>query len=90
MQKSLAVKSQELRAKNEAANAKLRQMVKDQNEAEQKKIQSQEIQAMLVRQTEEIAIKKKDVMGELDQVMMPSPFRSRFVPALAAVLPSFT
>ena len=68
MQKSLAVKSQELQAKNEAANAKLRQMVKDQNEAEQKKIQSQEIQAMLDRQTQEIAIKKKDVMADLDKV----------------------
>ncbi len=68
MQKSLAVKSQELQTKNEAANSKLRQMVKDQNEAEQKKIQSQEIQAMIEKQTHEIAIKKKDVMADLDQV----------------------
>ncbi|EFX79940.1 hypothetical protein DAPPUDRAFT_244076 [Daphnia pulex] len=67
MQKSLAVKSQELQTKNEAANSKLRQMVKDQNEAEQKKIQSQEIQAM-IKQTYNIAIKKKDVMADLDQV----------------------
>jgi dynein heavy chain 1 len=43
-------------------------MVKDQNEAEQKKIQSQEIQAMIEKQTFEIAIKKKDVMADLDQV----------------------
>lgn len=35
---------QELQAKNEAANAKLRQMVKDQQEAEKKKVESQEIQ----------------------------------------------
>lgn len=68
MQKSLAVKSQELQTKNEAANSKLRQMVKDQNEAEQKKIQSQEIQAMIEKQTQEIVIKKKDVMADLDQV----------------------
>jgi len=34
MQKSLAVKSQELQTKNEAANAKLRQMDKNQNEPE--------------------------------------------------------
>lgn len=68
MQKSLAVKSQELQTKNEAANMKLRQMVKDQNEAEQKKIQSQEIQAMIEKQTAEIALKKKDVMADLDQV----------------------
>ncbi len=68
MQKSLAVKSQELQTKNEAANMKLRQMVKDQNEAEQKKIQSQEIQTMIEKQTAEIALKKKDVMADLDQV----------------------
>ena len=68
MQKSLAVKSQELQAKNDAANVKLKQMVKDQNEAEQKKIQSQEIQAMIEKQTQEIAIKKKDVMTDLDKV----------------------
>ncbi|GJQ72159.1 hypothetical protein Trydic_g3253 [Trypoxylus dichotomus] len=36
MQKSLAVKSQELQVKNETANAKLKQMVKDQQEAEKK------------------------------------------------------
>ena len=62
------VASQELQTKNEAANSKLRQMVKDQNEAEQKKIQSQEIQAMIEKQTQEIVIKKKDVMADLDQV----------------------
>lgn len=48
LQKSLALKSQELHAKNEAANAKLKQMVKDQQEAEKKKVQSQEIQAALM------------------------------------------
>lgn len=68
MQKSLAVKLLELQTKNDAANSKLRQMVKDQNEAEQKKIQSQEIHAMIEKQTHEIAIKKKDVMADLDQV----------------------
>lgn len=39
---------QELQAKNEAANAKLRQMVKDQQEAEKKKVESQEIQVSTV------------------------------------------
>ena len=68
MQKSLAVKSQELRTKNDAANTKLCQMVKDQNEAEQKKIQNQEIQAVLEQQTVAINTKKKDVMQDLDQV----------------------
>jgi chromosome segregation ATPase len=68
MQKSLAVKSQELQAKNDAANAKLRQMVKDQQEAEKKKVQSQEIQAELEVQTVKIAQKQQDVMADLAQV----------------------
>lgn len=65
MQKSLAVKSQELQAKNEAANAKLKQMFKDQQEAEKKKIQSQEIQVKLADQTVKIDEKRKFVMADL-------------------------
>lgn len=65
MQKSLAVKSQELQAKNEAANAKLKQMFKDQQEAEKKKIQSQEIQVQLADQTVKIEEKRKFVMADL-------------------------
>lgn len=68
MQKSLAVKSQELQAKNEAANAKLKQMFKDQQEAEKKKIQSQEIQIQLAEQTVKIEEKRKYVMADLAQV----------------------
>ncbi|XP_050295050.1 dynein heavy chain, cytoplasmic isoform X2 [Anthonomus grandis grandis] len=68
MQKSLAVKSQELQAKNEAANAKLKQMVKDQQEAEKKKVQSQEIQQQLAEQTIHIEQKRTEVMADLDQV----------------------
>lgn len=68
MQKSLAVKSQELQAKNEAANAKLKQMFKDQQEAEIKKVQSQEIQQQLAEQTVKIEEKRKDVMADLAQV----------------------
>lgn len=68
MQKSLAVKSQELQAKNEAANSKLKQMFKDQNEAEVKKIQSQEIQLQLAEQTIKIEEKRKFVMADLAQV----------------------
>jgi dynein heavy chain 1 len=68
MQKSLAVKSQELQAKNEAANAKLRQMVKDQQEAEKKKVQSQEIQLQLSEQTIHIEQKRQEVMADLAQV----------------------
>ncbi|XP_073982188.1 dynein heavy chain, cytoplasmic isoform X4 [Rhodnius prolixus] len=65
MQKSLAVKSQELQAKNDAANAKLRQMVKDQQEAEKKKVQSQEIQTEIEKQKLLIAQKREGVMADL-------------------------
>ncbi|KAK6637160.1 Dynein heavy chain, cytoplasmic [Polyplax serrata] len=68
MQKSLAVKSRELNEKNEAANAKLRQIVKDQHEAEKKKLQSEEIQEALEKQTVQIAQKREDVMVDLAQV----------------------
>jgi len=55
MQKSLAIKSQELQQKNEAAYAKLKQMFKDQQEAEKKKkVQTQEIQHQLAEQTVKI------------------------------------
>lgn len=58
----------ELQAKNDAANAKLRQMVKDQQEAEKKKVQSQEIQQQLAIQTVAIDQKREDVMADLAQV----------------------
>ncbi|XP_058810234.1 dynein heavy chain, cytoplasmic isoform X2 [Phymastichus coffea] len=58
----------ELQAKNEAANAKLRQMVKDQQEAEKKKVQSQEIQHQLAIQTVTINQKRDNVMADLAQV----------------------
>lgn len=54
-----------MQAKNEAANAKLRQMVKDQQEAEKKKVQSQEIQQQLAIQTVAINQKRDDVMADL-------------------------
>lgn len=68
MQKSLAIKNQELQAKNEAANAKLKQMVKDQQEAEKKKVESQDIQEQLAAQTIHIESKRKDVMQDLSKV----------------------
>ncbi len=61
MQKSLAVKSGELQAKNDAANAKLKQMVKDQQEAEKQKTHSQEIQKLLEKQKQEIASKRQEI-----------------------------
>lgn len=68
MQKSLAIKSQELQAKNEAANAKLKQMFSDQQEAEKKKVQSQEIQQQIAQQTIKIEEKQKSVMADLAKV----------------------
>lgn len=68
MQKSLAVKSIELNAKNEAANAKLQQMFKEQHEAEKRKVQSQEIQAQIKAQQVLISEKRKDVMADLAHV----------------------
>ena len=59
---------QELQAKNEAANAKLRQMVKDQQEAEKKKVQSQEIQSQIEKQKVQIAQKREFVMADLAKV----------------------
>ncbi|XP_050037127.2 dynein heavy chain, cytoplasmic isoform X2 [Dermacentor andersoni] len=68
LQKSLALKSRELEAKNQAANAKLKEMLKDQQEAEKKKVQSHEIQAQLRKQEEIIAEKRASVMADLAQV----------------------
>ncbi|XP_005182290.1 dynein heavy chain, cytoplasmic isoform X3 [Musca domestica] len=68
MQKSLAVKKQELQAKNEAANAKLKQMFKDQQEAENKKKQSQELQNKLAEQNIKVEEKRKYVVADLAQV----------------------
>lgn len=68
MQKSLSVKSAELQAKNELANAKLKQMVKDQQEAEKQKTHSQEIQTLLEVQKVGIAEKTLEVQVDLDQV----------------------
>ena len=47
LQKSLASKSNDLEQKNQAANAKLKEMLKDQQEAEREKVKSQELQLML-------------------------------------------
>ncbi|TRY63473.1 hypothetical protein TCAL_02090 [Tigriopus californicus] len=68
MQKSLAVKSAELEKKNTAANAKLKQMVMDQQEAEKQKSVSQNLQKLLETQKLEIAQKRTEVMSELEQV----------------------
>ncbi len=50
LRKSLAIKRAQLEAKDAEANEKLKRMVADQQEAEQKKIASIEIQAALAEQ----------------------------------------
>ena len=57
-----------MQTKNDAANMKLKQMVKDQQEAEKQRTQSQEVSALLEKQKVEIAIKKKEVMADLEKV----------------------
>ncbi|RUS77140.1 hypothetical protein EGW08_015096 [Elysia chlorotica] len=68
LQKSLSIKRIELEEKNNAANAKLKQMVKDQQEAERKKVTSQEIQQALKDQTKVITEKQSNVKADLAQV----------------------
>ncbi|KAK7504322.1 hypothetical protein BaRGS_00004626, partial [Batillaria attramentaria] len=68
LQKSLSIKRIELEEKNNAANQKLKQMVKDQQEAERKKVTSQEIQQALINQTKVINEKQSSVMVDLAQV----------------------
>ncbi|KAI0762764.1 dynein heavy chain protein 1 [Fomes fomentarius] len=65
LRKSLAIKRSQLEAKNLEANAKLKQMVADQQEAEQKKAASIEIQAALAQQDETIKQRREIVMADL-------------------------
>uniref|UniRef100_A0A8C7FEC4 Cytoplasmic dynein 1 heavy chain 1 n=1 Tax=Oncorhynchus kisutch TaxID=8019 RepID=A0A8C7FEC4_ONCKI len=64
----LRIKSQELEVKNADANDKLKKMVKDQQEAEKKKVMSQEIQESVYKQQEKIKDKQLSVKVDLDQV----------------------
>jgi dynein heavy chain 1, cytosolic len=65
LRKSLAIKRSQLMAKNDEANEKLRRMVEDQKEAEQKKAASIEIQAALVEQERHIEQRRSVVMADL-------------------------
>ncbi|XP_044127627.1 cytoplasmic dynein 1 heavy chain 1 isoform X1 [Bufo gargarizans] len=68
LRRDLRIKSQELEVKNAAANDKLKKMVKDQQEAEKKKVMSQEIQEQVYKQQAVIADKQMSVKEDLDQV----------------------
>lgn len=65
LRKSLAIKRRQLEAKNAEANEKLQRMVSDQQEAEQKKAASIEIQAALVEQDKHIKQRREVVMADL-------------------------
>ena len=65
MRKSLAIKRSQLEAKNAEANEKLKRMVADQQEAEQKKAASIEIQTALAQQDEFIKQRREIVMADL-------------------------
>jgi dynein heavy chain 1 len=65
LRKSLAIKRTQLEAKNAEANEKLQRMVSDQQEAEQQKAASIEIQAALEKQEHNISERKGVVMADL-------------------------
>ncbi|KZT06248.1 dynein heavy chain [Laetiporus sulphureus 93-53] len=65
LRKSLAIKRTQLEAKNAEANEKLKRMVADQQEAEQKKAASIQIQAALAEQDKHIEQRRAVVMADL-------------------------
>ncbi|KAI0090006.1 dynein heavy chain protein 1 [Irpex rosettiformis] len=65
LRKSLAIKRSQLEAKNAEANEKLKRMVADQQEAEQKKAASIQIQAALEEQDKNINERRSVVMADL-------------------------
>ena len=62
------MKSKELEEKNALANAKLKQMVADQQAAETKKTESEALQIKLEEMSKYIAVKRADVMNQLAAV----------------------
>jgi dynein heavy chain 1 len=65
LRKSLAIKRSQLQAKDAEANEKLKRMVADQQEAEQKKLASIEISAALAEQEKHIEQRTAVVMADL-------------------------
>ena len=65
LRKSLAIKRSQLQAKDQEANEKLKRMVADQQEAEQKKAASIQIQAQLAEQDRYIEQRRAVVMADL-------------------------
>lgn len=67
LQISLAQKNRELEDKNEQANHKLKQMVNDQQIAEEKKKQALELQKKLDVQNKEIEVQKVKAYADLEK-----------------------
>ncbi|XP_055327511.1 dynein heavy chain, cytoplasmic-like [Paramacrobiotus metropolitanus] len=68
LRKELAVKGRELMEKDNAATAKLKQMLADQQEAERNKLKAEEIKEELKRKQEGIEISQQKVQNELATV----------------------
>lgn len=69
LQTSLQQKGAELEQKKNAANAKLKEMLADQQQAEKEKGLSEQLQKELAQQLEQIGTRNAKVKEELDQVM---------------------
>lgn len=68
LQASLALKNKELESKNQLANEKLKQMVEDQQVAEQRKKDAQELQVKIDKQNADIQVRKAAAMADLSKV----------------------
>lgn len=68
LQKSLTIKSKELEEKKQAANAKLQQMMENQQKAENEKVLSEKLRKEMAADLVEIGEKKGVVSGELAEV----------------------
>uniref|UniRef100_A0A1I7Y6V7 Dynein heavy chain, cytoplasmic n=1 Tax=Steinernema glaseri TaxID=37863 RepID=A0A1I7Y6V7_9BILA len=68
LQKSLSEKERELETKKESANAKLKEMLHDQQKAEKEKTVSEQLQKELAVQLVEIEKKRQEVQKDLAQV----------------------
>lgn len=74
LQKSLTIKSKELEEKRLAANAKLQQMMENQQKAENEKILSEKLRKEMAADLVEIGNKKRLVGEELAQVVIQAVF----------------
>ncbi|KAI6221986.1 Dynein heavy chain, cytoplasmic [Aphelenchoides besseyi] len=68
LQKSLKIKDKELTEKQEAANAKLQQMLANQNKAQDEKTLSEKVRTELEADVAQLEKKKQEVSAELAQV----------------------